>query len=804
MAAAAFQYTPSSPETIAHTCTHCQEKCPDDQLFIENNFFCCDGCKMAWQILNTHQMCNYYQMDANAGINMRNRRDAQAYAYLDDADVQEKLLDFSTAGKAQVTFYQPQMHCVSCVWLLENLYKLDKGVNNSRVNFLKKTTVIQFDPNQTSLRNIAALLSTIGYAPEINLGDVENQKPKIIDRRLAYQIGIAGFAFGNIMLFSFPEYVGMNPSEDEWFADIFGYLSLFLAIPVLLYSAIDYLTSAWNSIRTRQISIDIPLAIGIVMLFGRSAWEILTHTGAGYMDSFAGLIFLLLTGKWFQRHTWNQLSFERDYKSYFPVAATVRTGDNESVIPVEKLAPGDIIVVRNGEIIPADGLLLRGNARIDYSFVTGEADPIEVKSGEKIYAGGKQTAERIEISLTRRVAQSSLTRLWNNDTFKTAEKSHVSHLADRAGRYFTGLIMGVGSVAFIYWAIMGNYTTAINAFTAVMIVACPCAVALAIPFTLGNILRILGRHKLYLKNTNVIETFASIDSVVFDKTGTITRVADQAYHFEGTPLSFEEKVLIRSLAKHSGHPLSRQLYDSMKEIPVSVVTDFEEVTGRGIQGKINGITVQIGSGAFTGAGREKSGVYITFNGTERGFFLVQNRYRSGLAGVLSYFRQNGDIWLLSGDNNHEESALTSFFGSAENMMFRQTPQDKLEFIKRLQRLGRKVMMLGDGLNDAGALRQSQLGVVIAENTNNFTPACDAILHADVFEKLPNYVKLAKAGVKIVNRAYYVAFVYNVIGLSYAVTGALSPLVAAILMPLSSVTIVLFGVISGNLRARKLL
>ena len=501
MAANAYQYAPSSPTTLPHACFHCQEQCPDDQLVIEDKFFCCDGCKMAFQILNTHQLCEYYNLDANAGINLRNRGDAQAYVYLDDADVREKLLDFETQNKAQITFYLPQMHCVSCVWLLENLHKLDKGVLNGRVNFLKKTVTIQFDVAATTLRSIAALLSNIGYAPEINLGDVENGKPKIIDRRLAYQIGIAGFAFGNIMLFSFPEYVGMDPLEDPWFAKMFGYLSLFLATPVLLYSAQDYITAAWNGIRTRHINIDIPLAVGILMLFGRSAYEILTHSGAGYMDSFAGLIFLLLTGKWFQRHTWNQLSFERDYKSYFPVAATVRNGETENVVAVEKLVPGDIIVVRNGEIIPADGLLLRGNALIDYSFVTGEADALAVKSGERIYAGGKQTTERIEISLTRRVAQSSLTRLWNNDVFKQAEKSHVSQLADRAGRYFTWLILGVGSASFIYWTIAGNITTAVNAFTAVMIVACPCAVALAIPFTLGNIMRILGRHRLYLKNT---------------------------------------------------------------------------------------------------------------------------------------------------------------------------------------------------------------------------------------------------------------------------------------------------------------
>lgn len=793
-------YAPDTAKTAAQRlqCFHCKDECPDDQLVLEDKHFCCTGCKMAFQILNTHQMCDYYTLDAKPGQSMKGVKGAQAFAYLDDAEIQDKLLDYRDAEKAQVTLYLPQMHCVSCLWLLEHLYKLDQGVTHSRVNFLKKTATIQFDPSKTSLRSLAALLASIGYAPEINLGDVD-AKPKAMSRRLAYQLGVAGFAFGNIMLFSFPEYVGMDPKEDAWFANIFGYLSIFLAIPVLVYSARDYLTSAWNAIITRHINLDIPLALGIVMLFGRSAFEIITHTGAGYMDSFAALIFLLLTGKWFQQKTWHQLSFERDYKSYFPVAATIRTGDSETTVPVERLVPGDIIVIRSGEIIPADGLLLKGTARVDYSFVTGEADPQDIKSGERIYAGGRQIGQSIEISLTRRVSQSSLTRLWNNDVFKQPEKSHVSILAERAGSYFTWLILGVGSAGFLFWAWMGNMTTAVNAFTAVMIIACPCAVALAIPFTLGNILRILGRHRFYLKNTTVLETFSTINSVVFDKTGTITNVANQEYNFKGNPLNWEEKIAIRSLTKHSGHPLSRQLYESMNGIVPVAPQSYEEITGEGIVGMINGHEVRIGSGKFTG-GPAEPGVHIAFDGQHRGYFEVKSRYRTGLAEVLAWFKTEGDIWLLSGDHNQEANALSSFFEENESMRFKQSPQDKLEFIQQMQRHGRKVMMLGDGLNDAGALQQSNLGVVIAENTNNFTPACDAILHAEEFEKLPAYMKLARSGVRIVNRAYYIAFIYNVIGLSFAVTGTLSPLIAAILMPLSSVTIVLFGVLSGNLMA----
>jgi Cu+-exporting ATPase len=802
------------PSVNADTCFHCHDVCSPDasaHLRLGDKQFCCDGCKMVYEILHTHDLCEFYTLDQNAGQSLKKQKAAKSYAYLDDSEVQEKLIEFRQGDLAQTTFYLPSMHCVSCVWLLENLYKLDAGIAHSRVNFLKKTVVVQFDTTLSSLRKIAALLNSIGYAPDINLGDLDGKKPAAMTRRLAYQLAVAGFAFGNVMLFSFPEYVGMSREADPWFSQVFGYLSLLIALPVLLFSTRDYFVSAWQGLRNGELNIDVPLCLAFASLFGRSVWEILTHTGAGYLDSFAGLTFLMLIGKWFQQHVWHSLSFERDYKSYFPVAATVRNGDEETTVPVSRLVPGDIIVVRSQEVIPADGILLKGSAQIDYSFVTGESEPVLVNSGEKIFAGGKQTAESIEISLTRRVSQSHLTQLWNNEAFKSNAKGQVTQLADAAGKYFTWLILAFGGGAIAYWGFLrGDAATAVNAFTAVMIVACPCNIALSIPFTLGNIQRILGRNRFYLKNIKVVESFAGITSVVLDKTGTITRVAQQELRFVGEELSYADKVAIRSLVRHSSHPLSRRLYDSMPEIPVFPPENFREIPGQGVEGVVRGQTVKVGSATFTGAeNREESGVFVAVGNRTPGYYAVKSRFREGLDQVLAFFRQKPDgkgvapVFLLSGDRSREAAALAPYFPADDMMLFHRSPQDKLDFIKKLQKRGQKVLMLGDGLNDAGALRQSDLGIVVAENTNNFTPACDAILHADEFARLPRFIRLARQGVRIVHLSYIVSLTYNAIGLSFAVTGSLSPLVAAVLMPLSSVSIVLFGVGLSNLAARKL-
>jgi len=815
---------PPTPSISAQTCFHCHEICPpepksgDDSLRIGDKHFCCAGCKMVYEILNTHDLCEYYNLDENAGKTLKNKRNTKNYAYLDDPELRDKLIEFEQGETAQVTFYLPQMHCVSCIWLLENLYKLDAGVTHSRVNFLKKTTTIQFDPGKTSLRKLAALLASIGYEPDINLGDVDGQKKPAMSRRLAAQLAVAGFAFGNVMLFSFPEYVGMSRDQAPWFASVFGYLSLVLALPVLLFSARDYFLSAWQGLRNRHLNIDIPLCLALISLFGRSVWEILTQTGPGYLDSFVGLTFLLLIGRWFQQHVWHQLSFERDYKSYFPVAATLRVGEEETSVPVSRLVPGDIILVRSQEVIPADGILLKGSAKVDYSFVTGESDPVVVHSGERIFAGGKQLGERIEIALTRRVSQSHLTQLWNNEAFKPNAKGQVTKLADAAGRYFTWLILAFGGGAFGYWWLLQNdMATAINAFTAVMIVACPCIVALSIPFTLGNIQRILGRNRFYLKNIRVVETFAETSAVVFDKTGTITNVAQQEMQFQGAPLGFAEKVAIRSLVRHSAHPLSRRLYESMPDIPTEDPANFEELPGLGIQGVVKGRVVKIGSKKFmgeSGGAAQDRGVFVSVEGRCLGHFEVKSRYRAGLDEVLAFFGKcikpgkdglrKQPNYLLSGDQDQEAAVLAPLFPEKGTMLFNQSPQEKLDFVKQLQQKGEKVLMFGDGLNDAGALRQSDLGIVLTENTNNFTPACDAILHADEFARLPQLVRLAREGVRIVHRSYIVALSYNAIGLGFAVTGNLSPLVAAILMPTSSISIVLFGVGMSNWAARRIL
>jgi len=803
----AYDAVGANTETFG-ACHHCGEPCEGADIRLEDKSFCCEGCRTVYEILNDNGLCRYYDIDENAAFSLKGKKQAE-YAFLDDPDVQEKLIDFSDGQQTRVTFYLPQIHCASCIWLLENLYKLSPGVLSSTVNFVKKEIHITFKEEGASLRQIVELLDRIGYAPAINLSNLDEVDKPLIDRSFYYKIGVAGFAFGNIMLLSFPEYLGLDKQLEGEFFQLFGYLNILLALPLVFYAGRGYLQSAWMGLKQGRLNIDVPISLGILTLFGRSVFEILTHTGAGYLDSLAGLVFFLLAGKWFQQRTYHTISFERDYKSYFPIAAHRKEEGGLKSVTLDKLEPGDNILVKNGELIPADSILLKGDAKIDYSFVTGESEPIARGTGEKIYAGGRQTAGSIELSLTRRVSQSYLTQLWNDEAFTKKQDSRTSELADRVGKVFTVVILLIAFATLLYW-LPRDTGTAINAFTAVLIIACPCAVALAVPFIFGNALRILGRQRFFLKNTAIIEALSQVEAVVFDKTGTLTQRQRSRIGFQGAPLNAHEKQMIKAVLEPSSHPVSQQLaaYLQENEPPtdncIYNVKDWQEQLGKGVEAHLCHCHLKVGSPAFmdqeTVAGE---GIYVQINGEIRGYFEMENHFRPGVWKVADYFGRRARLFLLSGDNDRERALLAPAFRERGEMRFRQSPQDKLQFVKQLQQQGQRVLMLGDGLNDAGALQQSDAGVVIADNTNNFTPACDAILDAQCFEQLPRFTEFARRSIKLVYFAYAFAFVYNVIGLSFAVQGTLSPIVAAILMPLSSISIVLFGMLASNWLGRRM-
>jgi P-type Cu+ transporter len=789
------------------SCYHCGEPVLAKQYRVEEKSFCCEGCKLVYEILNENNLCTYYSIEPGKGNSPGTSQYAGRFAYLDREEILSAFLVFRSETQAQVTFFIPGIHCSSCIWLLENLQKLNAGVYASTVNFPRREVSITYDPRMVSLSALAELLSGIGYEPHISLNDLENRGKRKADRSMWYKIGVAGFSFGNIMMMSFPEYFSIGEvSDHQALQNTFSWLNLSLALPVLLYSSRDFFISSWAAIRHKHLNIDLPIAAAILMTFLRSVYEVLMGIGPGYFDSMTGIVFFMLIGRVFQNRTYETLSFDRDYRSYFPVAVTVlgKNGEGEHQVTVSELRKGMIMRIRNQEVVPADAILLKGSAQIDYSFVTGESQPVAVSQGALIYAGGRQTGSAVLLEIVKPVQYSYLTQLWNHQAFRkdNAEEEEAS-LVNRINYWFTIVVFALALISGTYWFWMGEPQRTLNAVTTILIVACPCILLLAATFTRGNVLRILGRGGLYLKNAFVLEKLAKLKHVVFDKTGTLTLGNQVELKYEGELLDEKTKRAIYSLAIQSNHPLSKAVAHNLKCEVIDDVLEFAELPGLGLKATINGDEVRLGSAVHVGATADQDGTYIYLwvKGKVIGRFVVEHRIRAGLSDALEQLKQHYPIAMLSGDNSREQARFAPYFEQSA-MHFNQTPADKLQFIAKLQSDGSKVMMVGDGLNDAGALQQSDVGVAVSDNMNTFSPACDAILDGKMLKRLPDLLWLAGASQTVIKTAFALSLIYNVTGLYFALQGELEPVIAAILMPTASISIVSFVTLASSFAARR--
>lgn len=779
-------------ETTTHTdlcCYHCGQPC-GEALWLDDKPFCCTGCKIVFEILNENDLCTYYTLDKAPGIR-QTETDTSVYACLDDPDVRARFLEFDSDTFARARFIIPSIHCVSCIWLLENLRRLEPGILRSEVNYAHKSVVIDFNPSQVTLSRIAEQVAVLGYAPQISL-DAGTRKPSGANKQLILKLTVAAFCFGNVMLFSFPEYLGLD-AADVGLKEVFSWLNLALSVPVFFYSGSDYLRSAVTAFSQRRINIDVPIALGLIALMARSTWDIATGTGPGYFDSLTGLVFFLLVGRWFQGKTYESLAFDRDFRSYFPLAVERSEGGNWRPVVVHDIREGDTIRIRNGEIIPADSRLLDDQALIDYSFVTGESAPVAVHAGDLIYAGGRLAGVPVRMTVERKIAQSYLTSLWNNQVFQKDTKDYRS-VMDKIATRFTWAVIFIAVATAIGWYLRDSSQVWLNV-TSVLIVACPCALALTAPFTYGNMMRVFGRAGFYLKNAHVIERMARSNAIVFDKTGTVT-YGKETSTFTGI-LDDIEMSRVKALAACSTHPLSRILYNSLPVSKTLKVDTFREHEGQGIEGAVSGQTIRMGSADFVRARPVEtrgSTVFVSIDGTVRGYFTIGTSLRPGIADML---RRLGKACkgLVSGDSAAGGHAMKEIFPKQADLRFGQSPQDKLDYVRDLQSQGHVVTMVGDGLNDAGALRQCDVGVAVTDDTGVFTPASDGIIKGDMMRHLDTFFDLSRSAVNILRAGFIISFLYNTIALSFAVTGQLTPLHAAILMPLSSISVVAFSTLA---------
>ena len=772
-------------------CYHCGDQIIDEVLF-DNNIFCCYSCKNVYEILKTNQLTDFYKYNDFAGRKL-NEKQKSDYSYLDSEEILEKLLVFHDENQAQLYMKMPAIHCSSCIWLLENLQKLDQGVVATEVNFSEKRLFLIYNPKITSLVKLATLLEKIGYKPifeALSSKEDKNQSKKNYD--LYIRLAVAGFAFGNIMLMTFPDYIDTSFKETEFYK-FFPYLCLLLSIPVLLYSAKPYFKSAYFSLKELRINIDLPISMGIFALFLQSVFDIFLYNEFGYLDSFSAFVFFLLVGRIFQEKSFEHLSFDKEFKSFFPISVLRKSDNDYENVLLEKLEHGDLIKIRNNEIIPTDSCSLDNDIYIDYSFVTGESELKHIKKGDRVFAGGKLDGKSAKFLVENEFNKSHLVKIWNNASEKKVDQS-VSY-ADQLSFYFTILITAIAFLAFLI-SLEYTLSEAVNRFLAVLIVACPCAIALTSPFTLGSTLSILAKNNVFIKNAKVLERLNYVKALVFDKTGTLSEKNNNDVE-ELVFIDFDRRDLALVLSE-SLHPLSQSILKKLPRANGNLLT-YKEYPGEGITALTAENSYQIGSASFVGTNDTGFSVYIRINNNLCAAYKISERFRFNLKPVFHKLRSVYQLFLLSGDKERDDSNIKELFPDNQSLYFEQDPKAKYHFIKALKEKS-AIAMLGDGINDSAALNEADVGIAVIDDYYQFSPSADAIIQANELSRFDSILAFIKKSKSTIITSFIISILYNLIGIYYAFTGLLEPVICAIIMPISSVTVILFTTLKTKFHA----
>lgn len=702
-----------------------------------------------------------------------------------------KLIEFKNKKIKIVNLNIPSIKCISCVLFLEKINQINNNILKSQVD-LEKNNIRIFIKKKYKIKDLINFLSKLGYPPNFNINQNHNINKFEKENKEINKIGFSFFCFGNIMLLTFPEYI--NNHQDEWLNNhiyFFRYITLILCLISIIVCTENYIKKSFINIKNKIFDANIPITLGIITMFSASVYNIYYNINSGYCDSLSGFILFSLIGKYIQNITNKKLNIKKNYKNIYPIHVKVKKKNKEIEKLIYKLKQNDIILIKNEEILPVDCKLLNKLAQLDTSFITGESEIIKKTRGEKIYAGSKNKGDLIMLKVINKIQTSYIYKLWQ---YKKKNKKTYYTIVNELSVYFLLSILILSLTSILYWYII-DPKKIIASIISILITACPCSLTLSMPMTMRYIIKIFLNKNIIIKNNYVLEKISKINCLVFDKTGTLTYIGKYFIKYQGEKLSYLDKLIIGSLTRLSNHTLSKKILEYLKiKNKFIKVNNFKEILGRGIEGIINNKKIKIGSYSFINKKKKhdnefNSKIFISFNEKIIGYFIIHNYYRKEIKNIFQKLK-NYKIIILSGDNNYHERKKLKKIISMKNIkiLFNKTPEKKIKIIKKLKKKY-QVMMIGDGINDIGAIKESDIGSIILNKYSNFIPEADIILNYKSLKYIPSIFKLTNLGIKIIKINFIISVIYNIIGLSLSGMGKIKPIISAILMPISSLTVI---------------
>ncbi|HEY3497392.1 MAG TPA: heavy metal translocating P-type ATPase, partial [Polyangiaceae bacterium] len=799
---------PRAPVFSSADCAHCGlpvtgvAGTPDDEPR-----FCCNACSTAYAIIHDAGLGAYYLERSRAGASLTgNRGTGRGYTEYDDPRFRERHVRAGPSGAA-IELFVEGIHCTSCVWLLERLPRLLPGVRSARLDVGRGALDVEFDPARVLPSRIAGTLDGLGYRPHPSSA-AQRAGDERRDRALLIRLGVAGALAGNVMLMALALYSGA--AREAEFALLFRWGSLLLSIPAVFWAGAPFLRGGLAALRTRAPHMDLPISIGILTGFARSASNTLTGSGEVYFDTIAVLIFLLLVGRWLQhRHARGATRVLDLIAALAPGTARRVDGERVQEVPSDALEADCLIEVAAEERVPVDGIVVSGASSVDTSWLTGESLPEEIRPGQRVYAGTRNLSGTLRVRVEVAGEATRLGRLMRSVIDAQSKRAPIVRLADRVSGYFVFVVLALSALTFVLWSILDPARAVDNA-VALLVVTCPCALGMATPLAVSAALRRAARAGIFFKGGEFLEALARPGLFAFDKTGTLTEGKLALVAFAGDA---SVKPLILAAERRSPHPIGRALVAALNDQPELAAESVREEVGRGVSALVSGHQVKVGSAEFVSGGADgqecwwrreleaqaalgRPSVACSVDGEVRAVAAFSDPVREDALASLEALRARGyDVAILSGDRAGVVRGVAESLGpfvAAEGAL---SPEQKLEFVKRARSRG-PVFMVGDGVNDAAAMSAADVALAVHGGAEASLVAADAFTTLPGVGKIVEAVLGARRTLAAIRRGIVFSLVYNVAGVVLCMAGWISPLFAAVLMPLSSLTVV-----TNALRAR---